>query len=118
MTGLVQQRCRLHPVREAVARCPECGGYFCRECVTEHGGRVLCAACLARLAAAGEARPARERLAGTGRLLAAACGVVALWLLFFLTGRWLITLPSDVHDGTVWTETVRNVMGSSPGGTP
>ena len=36
--------------REAVARCPECTQFFCRECITEHDDRVLCSACLKKLA--------------------------------------------------------------------
>ena len=45
------QRCRNHAEREAVARCPGCGHHFCRECVTEHDDRILCAACLRKLTA-------------------------------------------------------------------
>ena len=46
MTALAHQRCFNHALREAAARCPGCGNFFCRECVTEHDDRVLCAACL------------------------------------------------------------------------
>ncbi|MCI0613826.1 rhomboid family protein, partial [bacterium] len=38
-----KQRCFFHSQREAVVRCPECGRYYCRECVTEHLDRLLCA---------------------------------------------------------------------------
>ena len=44
MEDLVHQRCFNHMLREAVACCPECRRYFCRECVTEHEDKVLCAA--------------------------------------------------------------------------
>ena len=36
MSNLIHQRCSNHPGREAAVRCPECGRFFCRECVTEH----------------------------------------------------------------------------------
>ena len=48
---LSAQRCFNHAGREAVARCPECSRYFCRECISEHRGRVVCAGCLASLSA-------------------------------------------------------------------
>ena len=41
--SIQQTRCLLHPVREAVARCKGCEEYFCRECVGEHDGEMLCA---------------------------------------------------------------------------
>ena len=34
-----------------------CARYFCRECVTEHGGRLLCVACLRVAAPEDAARP-------------------------------------------------------------
>ncbi len=57
MTGLTAaaedlsgKRCFNHAGREAAARCPGCRRFYCRECVTEHDGRVLCAECLRRRA--------------------------------------------------------------------
>ena len=44
----LQQRCWNHEAREAACRCPACGRSYCRECVSEHEGRLLCAACLSR----------------------------------------------------------------------
>ncbi|MBT8374528.1 MAG: rhomboid family protein, partial [Deltaproteobacteria bacterium] len=35
MKDLALQRCNNHGQREAVARCPKCRRYFCRECITE-----------------------------------------------------------------------------------
>ena len=43
---LSRQRCANHALREAVARCPECHRHFCRECITEHSGKLLCNNCL------------------------------------------------------------------------
>ena len=48
----IRQQCWNHESREAVCRCPGCGRSYCRECVTEHGARLLCAACLRKARAA------------------------------------------------------------------
>jgi hypothetical protein len=85
MTNLtIHQRCWTHEAREAVCRCPECGRSFCRECVTEHDGRLLCAACLKTLAQA-----PTSRRGGLRRLIPAAMalvGILLAWLVFFGAG--------------------------------
>ena len=43
-----------------VARCPSCGNFFCRECITEHDELILCAACLKRITAPKERRRNQE----------------------------------------------------------
>src|ERR1700760_3121586 len=43
-------RCLFHPLREAAAKCPHCGGTYCRECVTDEEGKLACPPCLRRLA--------------------------------------------------------------------
>ena len=97
MSALVQHRCAAHPVREAVARCPGCRQFFCRECVTEHDDRLLCAACLRRSTApAKHPQPRREFL----RLpLPLAAGLLMAWAAFFLLGQLLLTTPSAWHEG-------------------
>ena len=86
---LAGQRCANHTGREAAARCPECRSFFCRECVTEHEARVLCAACIRRLTAAHAAhrRPLLRRLAG---VVPIGLGLLTAWLFFFVLGRALI----------------------------
>jgi hypothetical protein len=100
VTSLAHERCFHHPPREAVARCPECGRVFCRECITEHDDRVLCAACLRKLAA----RPdtARARLTGLLRLGQCMVGVLVCWIYFYYVGRILLAIPSSFHEGTLW----------------
>src|SRR5438132_254763 len=66
MEILARQRCLNHLNREAVARCPECKRFFCRECVTEHEDRLICAACLKKLAKATARRRVRERATSRG----------------------------------------------------
>ncbi len=46
MSALADQRCFHHASREAVVRCPECRRFFCRECVIEHRGRMVCSECI------------------------------------------------------------------------
>jgi hypothetical protein len=81
----VEHRCWNHEGREAVCRCPECGRPFCRECVTEHAQRLLCAACLERAARPGVAgRGGRRGLAPALMLLA---GLLLSWICFLGAGQ-------------------------------
>lgn len=100
MAQLSRQRCLSHPEREAVARCPECEQYHCRECVIEHEGRMLCAGCLSKEGA--EETKKRFHLAPIGRLAAAAFGFFIIWSLFHFAGSMLIRIPDEFHDGTVF----------------
>jgi len=94
------QRCARHPAREAAARCPSCGGFFCRECVVEHSGRLLCAPCLAKQVGGGERR--RRRLLAIRRQLALAAAVFAAGLVFYALGSLLLNVPPEFHEGTIW----------------
>ncbi len=99
-SSLTHQRCLNHAGREAVARCPECRQFFCRECVTEHDDRVLCAACLAKLARLPlTKRPLFVQLL---RLAQGALGLLVAWFFFFLIAESLISLPDKFHEGTLW----------------
>jgi hypothetical protein len=100
MPSLHLQRCFNHAAREAVARCPECGRYYCRECVSEHEDRLLCAACLTKTAK----QPLRQRggfqLAGRAVMLLA--GILVAWLFFYGTAALLIRIPTEYHAGGLW----------------
>lgn len=99
---VAQQRCFHHSLREAVARCPECGRFFCRECVTEHEGRVLCASCILRLV-----QPEIKHRGWTRRALrviACVASIVFLWLFFYSLGKGLSELPSTFHEQTLWQQ--------------
>lgn len=102
MATLARQRCFHHGSREAVARCPHCRRFFCRECITEHGHRVICAACLAELADAQAKR--RRRLSTAVTILAAALALLFVWGTFALLGRVLLNIPSRYHEGIVWDQ--------------
>ncbi len=99
---LALQRCWQHAAREAVARCPECGRSFCRECVVEHEGRILCAGCLARSSAPEQKSARRWSLVPVRRGLAALAGLLVLWFTFYAVGRGLLAIPSEWHEGAVW----------------
>jgi hypothetical protein len=92
-TGLRHARCLFHPLREAAARCPHCGGTFCRECVTDEEGKLACPPCLRRLAhpratKASPARLFREVLAGLAAF-------VCLAIFFFGLLHWRMNTPEQ-----------------------
>ncbi len=105
---LTRQRCTIHLEREAAARCPSCERFFCRECVTEHDGRLLCAACLRALLAAATLRSTRARrswrkpLFAAARVAVLAFSLFSAWFFFDLLGRKLASLPDEFHLGTLW----------------
>jgi hypothetical protein len=99
--SIAQERCFNHASREAVARCPECGRTFCRECISEHDDRVICASCLKRL---GKKTARQYRLVGLMRLAQILMGVLLLWSSFYLLGRALLTIPSSFHEVAIGQE--------------
>ena len=96
MLVLAHQRCFNHARREAAARCPSCGRYFCRECVSEHEGRLLCVGCLG--AQVQHRSAGRRLLAPIRRGACAAMGVLLLWAVFFACGKALLAIPSEFHE--------------------
>jgi len=89
-TAALQQRCWNHESREAVCRCLQCGRSFCRECVTEHESRFLCAACLRHTAHAKAAGPSVLRRMAPALMTAA--GIVLAWAIFFGAAESIITI--------------------------
>jgi len=106
MSSLAHQRCFHHSLREAVARCPECRQFYCRECVTEHDDRVICASCLTRLA--GTETIKRSRVAWLSALVPCALGLLVAFLFFYFVGESLLLIPSSFHEGNVWTDRLFN----------
>lgn len=106
MTGrLALQRCWNHSTREAIARCPECGHFFCRECVVEHADRIICSGCLARIQKTGERPKRRFSFAHVLQAGGAVAGLIVAWILFFTIGRALLSVPDDYHAEKVWKRT-------------
>lgn len=103
MPELVQKRCYRHHQREAVAHCLDCARFFCRECVTEHGDRVLCSDCLEKQAESNQT--GRAKTAVFIRMVQFFCGALVIWLIFYIVGDLLLSIPSTFHEGTVWKNT-------------
>ena len=108
MLSLAQQRCFNHATREAAARCPACKRFFCRECVTEHAGRMLCAPCLAAAAQSPQERARARLVVGLLRPLQMVASVFLLWLLFYALGQALVSLPDTFHQKDLTQTTVWN----------
>lgn len=77
-----------------------CTQHFCRECVTEHEDRVICAVCLRKLTFKPEAK--KRNFSGLKRFFAAGCGFLLIWMMFYLAGRMLVSIPEEFHDGSLW----------------
>lgn len=91
--GLRHARCLFHQLREAAARCPHCGGTFCRECVTDEEGKLACPPCLRRMS-----RPPAPKTSLTNRIRQALVGFMALaclMALFFQLLRWRRNTPEQ-----------------------
>lgn len=100
MSGLPHQRCFNLLLREAVARCPECRQHYCRECVTEHEDRLVCASCLKKSTAAASAPRRAWRV--FARLAWFRAGFLSVWLFFYFIGAMLVSLPTSFHELNVW----------------
>ena len=99
MNLALHQRCWNHETREAVCLCPACGRSFCRECVTEHEARLVCAACLRAIA---RTRPVRTRGTGRlGRLGLMLGGILLSWIILFGAGEALMTFSARMEQ-TSW----------------
>ena len=97
---IINQRCFYHLNREAVAICLECKRFFCRECITEHEDRIICASCLKKKFLATDRR--RLQFINLLRMVNGIVGVLILWIFFYFLGQMLVSIPSSFHEGTVW----------------
>jgi len=100
MQDLLFKKCFNHENREAAAQCPECKRFFCRECVTEHSGRVLCASCLGSSGHDGGKK--FFRFDKPALLVKFFFGLFFIWICFYYIAFFLISLPSDFHEGVLW----------------
>jgi hypothetical protein len=98
MIAALEQRCWNHEGREAVCRCPQCSRGFCRECVAEHEGRLLCAACLARAAKPVERKRSLARRAAPAAM--ALGGLLLAWTVLFAASETLIILAQRAEQNS------------------
>ena len=103
--ALRHARCLFHPVREAAAKCPRCGGTFCRECVTEEEGKLACPPCLRRLARPSAPKPTLGRL--FREIVAGAIALSCLAALFYALLHWRVNTPEQhLNFGSIVEEQV------------
>jgi hypothetical protein len=87
MTGkVVHQQCWNHSERGAVCLCPVCHRGYCRECVSEHDSRLLCAACIKAALPASDAGGSRRSRKVWIPVLAVATTLIA-WAAIFSLGQ-------------------------------
>ncbi len=80
-SAVIRHQCWNHESREAVCRCPGCSRSYCRECVTEHESRLLCAACLRKELAPEKVRRAPRRVPAAVLL---AAGLLLTWIVLLV----------------------------------
>jgi hypothetical protein len=97
--NVAQQHCWNHPVRGAVCRCPVCHRPFCRECVSEHAARLLCATCIKASVSA----PAETHRRSTPFWFAtmAVASTLLAWAIFFSLGQ-IIMESVTLADRSAW----------------
>ena len=78
----------------------QCRHYFCRECVTEHDDRLLCAVCLRKASQKTGAR--RHPFRALARAVFALGGLLTATLFFYFVAQALLLIPAAWHDGTLW----------------
>lgn len=100
MSDIASRRCFNHPEREAAVICPECKKDYCRECVTEHDDRMLCAQCLQKLLKTPFIK--RFRLRYLKKFAQCLLGFLIAWMFFYYLGEILLSIPASFHEGTIW----------------
>lgn len=98
---LAKTHCSIHVERAATARCPSCGSYFCSECITEHEGRLTCAACLHERRETDRTKKKVRRFYFMP-FVQFAVAVAVTWVVFYLIAQFIHDMPVDFHDGTMW----------------
>ena len=105
---VAKRTCGIHVEREAVAQCPSCRKFFCRECITEHDYQMICAGCLAALLEGkGDDETAQKRAGISGPVLTVVqvvSGVMLVWFVCFTIAELLRQLPPDLHSGSMFED--------------
>jgi len=91
--SLRHARCLFHPLREAAARCPHCGGTFCRECVTDEDDKLACPPCLRRMTRPPAPKPSPGRQ--LRQVVAGFTALACLLAIFFALLHWRVNYPES-----------------------
>lgn len=96
-TTLENTKCSLHPHREAAAQCPQCRRFYCRECVVEHDGRMLCNSCIDE-----DSHDTATKKRSILKPLIGICGscisIALIWTALYWFGVLLKSIPEEFHD--------------------
>jgi len=84
----------------ASARCPQCRRFFCKECITEHSGKVLCTTCLSQTAPAISDKHSRRAV--LIHAIQFLTGLWLIWVFFYYVARILLLIPTAFHEGSLW----------------
>ncbi len=98
MNSVAHAHCYHHGDREAVARCPQCDHFYCRECVSDYRGKALCADCLNETINPA-AKTKRSITGAVWQLFVGASGLALAWFLFYLLASILLEIPHEFHEG-------------------
>ena len=90
-----EQRCLYHSSREAVCRCPSCQNYYCRECVLEHEGKLICTRCLA---AATQPKQVTDSTKWGLLSVLASGGLLLCWVLQYYLGWAFSQISTTFHE--------------------
>lgn len=93
-SNLVKKICHNHPQREAVAKCPICDHFYCRECVTEHDSKFVCVGCLSTISK--KEKKSSNILFKVVRLIVLSIfSILTAWYFFNIIGSLLLKIPSS-----------------------
>ena len=90
MISLKNLRCKNHPEREAVAKCNICGHFYCRECITEHNGKMVCGNCIREQTL--DKNQFSSKLSFK-QLIIFLLTFLMLWLTFYISGEIIYKIP-------------------------
>lgn len=110
MTKLSQQKCLNHPSREAIARCPSCGHFFCRECITEHDGIMSCSNCLSSAVHEPKVKQKNRFYPLIKSIFILLLGLFTAWFFFFQLGQVLLAIPDSFHSGNTMESAWKDVI--------
>jgi len=97
-SAIYSKRCVNHSSRESVAICPVCSKTYCRECITEHKGKMLCRNCLEeQIQKNNKAKKNRTKIKATIMIVLFVTAFFSSWFFFALTGYFLASMPQKYH---------------------